>query len=286
VITPVAPFTRHAFTAFGGAACEIVACDIAEDAVSAAVAETYAFEAQLTRFDSRSELSRFNRTAGHYVPVTPLLEALLHAALDAYVLSDGLVNAACHHALVAAGYDATIASVRRRTEASRAHPHGPVPPLPEVLEVRNGEARLAVGCAVDLGGVGKGWLADALCERFDNAVVNLGGDLRARGDGREGVGWSIGLCDGRAIYARDAGVATSGTSGRHWVGGHHLIDPRTGRPAYTDAAAISVVAGDAFTAEVLAKAACVLGSDDAAPWLHNHGALCQAAIWSATVSTV
>jgi thiamine biosynthesis lipoprotein len=286
VITPVAAFTRHAFSAFGGATCEIVACDVAEDAVSAAVAETYAFEGQLTRFDPRSELSRFNSAAGEYVPVTPLLEALLRAALEAFVLSEGLVNAACHNALVAAGYDAPIAAVRRRIESPRAQKHGPVSPLPEVLEVQNGRARLARGCAIDLGGVGKSWLADALCERFDNAVVNLGGDLRARGDGRDGLGWSVGLCDGRAVYAHDAGVATSGTSGRHWVGGHHLIDPRTGRPAATDAAAISVVAGDAFTAEVLAKAACVLGSDEALRWLRGHGALRQAAIWSATVGTV
>jgi len=286
VITPIAAFTRHAFTAFGSAACEVVACGVAEDEVSAAVAETYAFESQLTRFDVRSELSRFNNAAGRFVAVTPLLETLLRAALDAFMLSDGLVNAACHSALIAAGYDMTITAIRRRAEPVLPKPARSVPSLPEVLDVRAGEARLARGCAVDLGGVGKGWLADSLCERFDNGVVNLGGDLRARGDGPDGLGWSVGLCDGRAVYVREAGVATSGTSGRHWAGGHHLIDPRTGRPARTDAAAISVVAGNAFTAEVLAKAACVLGSDEAASWLRRHGALRHAAIWARTVQTV
>jgi len=31
---------------------------------------------------------------------------------------------------------------------------------------------------------------------------------------------------------------------------HHLIDPRTGRPAETDAISVSVIAGRVFTAEI------------------------------------
>jgi FAD:protein FMN transferase len=262
-VIPVTPPGReaHRFTAFGGARCEVIAAGCAAEDVSAAVAEVYAFEARLTRFDSRSELSRLNATAGVRRAVSPLLEALLRAALDAWLLSDGAVNAAVLPALVAAGYDRTIAEVRQRPgPRAAAGAAVPVPPLGEVLEVGEGWARLRPGAALDLGGIGKGWLADRLAERLENAVVNLGGDLRALGPGPEGAGWTAGLCDGSAVRVGDAGVATSGSGGRRWPGAHHLVDPRTGRPAGGAPTAVSVVASCALRAEVLAKLVAVRGA--------------------------
>ncbi|TMC48695.1 MAG: FAD:protein FMN transferase [Chloroflexi bacterium] len=262
----------HRFTAFGGARCEIHAAGVCLDDLSAAVAEVYAFEARLTRFDSGSELCRFNVRAGDRVDVSPLLEELLRVCLEAHALSDGLVNAAVLPALVAAGYDRSIELVRRRSTVMRSVPVPPPPPLPEVLSVGRGWARLAHGHAVDLGGVGKGWLADRLGERLENAVINLGGDLRAIGRGPVGAGWLVALCDGGVVRVDDAGIATSGVGGRRWTGGHHLIDPRTGRCADTDVEAVSVVAGDAFTAEVLAKAAVLIGAERTPGWLSGRGA--------------
>jgi thiamine biosynthesis lipoprotein len=265
--------TRH-FTAFGGSRCSIHACGATLDDVSACTAEVYAFEARLTRFQPESELSRFNAAAGTRVTVSPLLEELLRTTLDAYALTDRLVNAAVLPALLAAGYDRSIEQVQRRNHHTAASPAAPVPapPLADVLDVGRGWARVAAGCAVDLGGVGKGWLADRLAERLDNAAVNLGGDVAAIGDGRDGGGWSVGLCDGWAVSLRRGGVATSGTTARRWATGHHLIDPRTGTPADTDVAEASVVAADAATAEALSKAAVLLGSKAAPPWLASRGA--------------
>ncbi len=269
--------TRHVFTAFGGARCEVIACDANESAVSAVVADTYAFERRLTRFDARSELSRFNGAAGARVPVSALLGELLRVCLDAYAMSDGLVNAACLPALIDAGYDRSINQVRRRPALpAQGSPRPPVPPLTSVLEVGDGWGRLAPGCAIDLGGVGKGWLADRFAERFDNAAINLGGDLRAQGCGPDAGGWVVSLCDGRVVTIRDAGVATSGTSARQWPEGHHLIDPRTAVPARTDIAEVSVIAESTLRAEVLAKAACVMGSPAAGGWLPAHGSMCHA----------
>lgn len=72
----------------------------------------------------------------------------------------------------------------------------------------------------------------------------------------------------------DQGAATSGTWRRSWSQGverlHHLIDPRTGRPATTDLAEVSVVAARAVDAEVHAKAALLLGSEQAPLYLAAH----------------
>jgi thiamine biosynthesis lipoprotein len=268
---------RHVFTAFGGARCEVIVCDSNQDDVSAIVADTYAFERSLTRFDPLSELSRFNASASARVAVSPLLAELLRVCLDAYALSDGLVNAACLPALIAAGYDRSITELRRDTmNHKRPSRSTEVPALPDVLEVGDGWARLARECSIDLGGVGKGWLADRLCERFDNAAINLGGDIRTRGAGPQRRGWDVALCDGRLVIVRDAGIATSGISRRRWPGAHHLIDPRTGVPARTEIAAVSVIAENALRAEVLAKGACLIGPSSAGGWLEARGAACHA----------
>jgi thiamine biosynthesis lipoprotein len=267
------PAIRHAFAAFGGAECEVIVCDGRDSDVSALVADVYAFEHRLTRFDPASELSRFNATAGARVPVSALLRELLSACLDAYELSAGLVNAACLPALIAAGYDRSITEIHRHPAGGVGHAAGrPVPPLPAILEIGNGWAALSPGCAVDLGGVGKGWLADTLCERFDNAAVNLGGDIRVRGAGLEARGWPVALCDGSVVESLDAGIATSGPSGRRWPGGHHLIDPRTGSPARSLFHDVSVVAASALRADVLAKGACLVGPALAGEWLRARSA--------------
>jgi thiamine biosynthesis lipoprotein len=277
------PTIRHALTAFGGSRCEVIVCDGCEADVSAVVADIYTFERRLTRFDPGSELSRFNAAAGSRVSVSALLGELLRACVDAYELSDGLVNAACLPALLDAGYDRSITELRRHPEARMLRvPCEPVPPLPSVLEVGDDWGRLAIGCAVDLGGIGKGWLADALSERFENAAINLGGDMRLLGAGPEGTGWPVALCDGSSVLVRDSGVATSGSSSRYWPGGHHLIDPRTAAPARTSVDAVSVVTSSALRAEVLAKGACLVGPAAAEGWLRARGAARHAIALDAT----
>jgi thiamine biosynthesis lipoprotein len=150
-------------------------------------------------------------------------------------------------------------------------------PLPEVLEVAPGRARLEPGSGLDLGGLAKGWMADRLAERLgENALANLGGDLCAHGGGPAGEGWPVDFA-GVTVMLREQGAATSSTRKRAWQMGvqrvHHLIDPRTGAPAAGDLTQVSVVATSATRAEVFAKAALLLGSAAAAPYL---AARCQA----------
>ena len=150
----------------------------------------------------------------------------------------------------------------------------PPPTLPDVLAVREGAARLRQGAAIDLGGIAKGWLADRLAVDLGaNALVNLCGDLFARGGGEEGEGWPVGMGD-QTVMLRDMGAATSGTRKRSWGEGlHHLIDPRTGLPSVTDVAEVSVLATTGADAEIFAKAALLLGSSAGTDFLRQHGAL-------------
>jgi thiamine biosynthesis lipoprotein len=53
---------------------------------------------------------------------------------------------------------------------------------------------------------------------------------------------------------------------------HHLIDPRTGEPAESGLASVTIVAGEAWRAEVLAKAAFVAGVNDGRALIEASGA--------------
>jgi thiamine biosynthesis lipoprotein len=250
-----------AFTALGGE-CELYGIDVGAGALEQGKTWITRMHDRLTRFEPSSELSRFNVSAGGWVAVSAELDALLRESLRAFEVSGGLVNVAVLPALLAAGYTRDFAA----GPTARGVPPR-IPPLPEVLEMRAGEARLRVGSAVDLGGIAKGWMADRLAERLgDNVLVNLCGDLFARGGGASGEGWPVGFGD-KTLLLKDLGAATSGTTKRAWAGGHHLIDPRTGLPARSDLSEVSVLATTATDAEIYAKVALLLGSRDAPAWL-------------------
>lgn len=59
-------------------------------------------------------------------------------------------------------------------------------------------------------------------------------------------------------------VATSGIGRRRWIGSdgrlaHHLLDPSTGRPAFTGLVQVTALAPTGLGAEALAKAALLAG---------------------------
>jgi thiamine biosynthesis lipoprotein len=252
----MSPLEALRFEALGGR-CELYLAPSDRPADLAAVRRwVVEMHDRLTRFTPDRELCRFNAAAGRWIDVTPELEALLRRSLEAYAASDGLVHIGVLPALLAAGYTRDFA-------AGPTPQTGEIviaPPLPEMLEVTPGRARLRDGMAIDLGGIAKGWLADRAVERIGtNALANFAGDLRARGDGPDGGGWPVGFGT-TTVLLRDLGAATSGTGGRRWGERlHHLIDPRTGLPAQTDLVEVSALAPTGAEAEVLAKTALLLG---------------------------
>jgi thiamine biosynthesis lipoprotein len=77
---------------------------------------------------------------------------------------------------------------------------------------------------------------------------------------------------------RRSGVATSGIGRRSWLdrdGGpaHHLLDPSTGRPAFTGVVQVTALAPSALMAEIQAKAAILSGPDAAPAWLAHGGVI-------------
>jgi thiamine biosynthesis lipoprotein len=266
---------RRTFRAMDGD-CELFGVDVSPAVLADGEDWVKRMIHRFSRFSPWSEISRFNDSAfeprpvatpafGRWLSVSPDLEALLREALRAHELSGGLVHAGILPALRAAGYNRDFDAGPTPVTT----PPPPPAPLPELLEVRHREARLVKGAAIDFGGIAKGWMADRLAELLgENVLANLCGDLFARGGGETGEGWPVGFGN-RTILLKDMGAATSGTTKRAWPGGHHLIDPRTSRPAQTDLSEVSVLASSAADAEIYAKVALLKGSDEAARWLEG-----------------
>jgi thiamine biosynthesis lipoprotein len=141
---------------------------------------------------------------------------------------------------------------------------------------------------LDLGGIGKGYAADlvAVALRDGGAAgvcVNLGGDLRVTGEPPDGApAWVIAVRDPSGgerfgnLALLEGGVATSTRLRRAWRRAgrdlHHLLDPASGEPAARGLTSVTVLAAEAWWAEVLAKAAFVAGSADGAQLVADHGA--------------
>ncbi len=193
-------------------------------------------------------------------------------------------------ALEAAGYDRDFDAVPRTGVDDGVDGAAVVPGCAGVeLDRLVSAVRLPRGVTLDLGGIGKGFAADevsgellaAAVAGVRGVLVNLGGDLRARGDAPAPHGWVIDVDDPLGtdrtglLALADGAVATSTKLRRAWARGdrtlHHLIDPRTGAPVESGLASVTVVAGEAWRAEVLAKAAFVAGRDDGRALIERAG---------------
>jgi thiamine biosynthesis lipoprotein len=257
---------------------------LARAALDAARAEVAACEAELSRFDGASDLSRLNAAGGEWTPVGPRLLQALRLALRAREATGGRFDPTVLPALVAAGYDRSFEQLGERP-AGRAN--GWRAGAAVELDETAGRARLEPGAAVDLGGIGKGYAAtralDAMADAWPTlpgALVDLGGDLAVRGETPERGPWRIAVADPRrsgatagTLLVRAGGVATSGRDVRRFGPGrslHHLIDPATGEPARPGPLAVTVVAPGAAEAEAHATALAISDAATAAVHVAAH----------------
>jgi len=286
---------RHTFACFGGQ-CTVIVADAARPADAAAAAAMakralLAWHQRFSRFEADSELSRLNRDPAATVAVTPLMGRVIETAVQAARDTGGLVDATLAPEIERAGYGSHFdgEGTDLRSALALAPPRAPAAPHPDQrwrqvsVDCRAGTVHRPPGLRIDVGGIAKGVFADQLASLFDGFdayVLDCAGDLRV--GGRAGVVRPVHIAGAFGserlhTFALTGGaVATSGISRRSWIGdngrpAHHLLDPRTGRPAFTGVVQASALAPTAAEAEILAKAAILGGPARAAGWLRHGG---------------
>ena len=141
------------------------------------------------------------------------------------------------------------------------------------------------GLAIDSGGIAKGLVADLVGAELGSRrayAVDCCGDIRIGGTaGLERpvlVGDPFGGDPIHELSLSDGAIATTGIGRRRWIGpdgeaAHHLLDPRSGEPAFTGIAQATAIAPSGVLAEVYAKAALLSGPAGAAAWLPHGGVI-------------
>jgi thiamine biosynthesis lipoprotein len=258
-VTAAAP---RAFRAMGCAS--VVGGATAAEA--AAVAALFAaWDARFSRFRPDSELCAVNRSRAAVVAVSAPFAAALGTALDAARSTGGLVDPTLLRALEHAGYDADFA----RVAPDSAVPAGrPVPGRWADVHLDGRLLVRPVGVGLDLAGVVKGMAVDAAL-----ALLGGPGHVAAGGDLATSRPLDVALPAGGRTRLLAGALATSATTTRCWRRGgaqqHHLIDPRTGRPARSRWAQATVCGATCAGADVAAKAALLLDGDGPG-WLDDH----------------
>ncbi len=274
---PVTQRWERTFAAMG-TQCHVVVVGAGRDVVSRAEDRVGELARAWTRFESDSEISQLNSRGEGMLSEDSWL--LLTAGIVGRQFTKGRFDPFMAHQIVAAGYDRDFPDlgVQAVTDAAPAA-HRPV------LELcrRTRFVRLAPGAAIDSGGIGKGLAADLVSAQImasgaDACLVNLGGDLRVRGD--KGSPWQIGIdreVPGPQISVRlqAGGLATSSTTKRIWhtTRGdphHHLLDPRTGRQMRARWAGATAIAPNAWVAEALSKSLLLFGPSAAQRLVRRH----------------
>jgi FAD:protein FMN transferase len=285
------------FECFGGR-CSVRVFDPNRAAATEAVREARRrlLDAHLTlsRFDPESELSQLNRDRRREVPASPLLRRIVAAALEAGLRSGGLVDATLVDAIEAAGYarsrDFDEESIEVVDAARQLRP-GAASPAARWCELsvhdRAGTVSRPPGLRIDPGGIAKGVMADVVGERladFPTFAVDCCGDLRLGGvDARMRSILVDDPAGGEPLHElriSEGAVATSGITRRSWVddegrAAHQILDPASGRPAYTGVVQATAVAPTGLLAETLAKSALLVGPERAESQLPFGGVIVE-----------
>jgi FAD:protein FMN transferase len=247
-----------------------------------------ALDAQASRFRPDSELNWLNAAGGGTFLLGDGLAEAVGVALAAARWTGGLTDPTVGDALVSLGYDRDFAAIGEDDEPSGAAVPAPGWPL---VRLDGPLLRLPPGIRLDLGATAKGLGADRAVRAAMSAtrwrggvLVSLGGDIAVAGIPPED-GWPVTVAeepDGEPpgqpaaqLFRLPAGaVATSSVTVRRWRRGgaalHHIVDPRTGRPADGPWRAATVVAATCADANAASTAAIVAGAG-AEEWLAATG---------------
>ncbi|CAB3698586.1 FAD:protein FMN transferase [Achromobacter piechaudii] len=260
-----------------------VDAEAARSAVQAALNEVVA---QMSTWESTSDITRFNQAAPGW---QALPDGFFYVLRHALALAEDSGGA----------YDPTVGPL---VNAWGFGPHQRAfePPSPAAIDAaraRCGWRRVALdatrqaamqpgGAYLDLSSIAKGHGVDRAALALDalgisQYLVEVGGELRARGKRPDGQPWRVAIevpdasdQHALALPLQALSIATSGDYRRHAGSGDaryaHTIDPRSGQPVRNNVASVSVLHAECMMADALATVLTVLGEADGLAYARRH----------------
>jgi thiamine biosynthesis lipoprotein len=240
-----------------------------------------------------ARIAQLDRIMSDYRPASELMQLCARAGGEPVRVSDDLFAVLARAQELArradGAFDVTVGPVVRLWRKARQAKQLPDPDelararaLVGYRHVRLDEKARTVqlakaGMQLDLGGIAKGYAADAALavlagHGLSRALVAAGGDVAVSGPPPDAAGWTVGIAPledpnrppTRSLLLRDAAVSTSGDAyqyveidGKRYS---HIVDPRTGL-GLTGRSSVTVVARTGMTSDSLATAVSVLGPE-------------------------
>ncbi len=224
--------------------------------------------AQMSQWEPASLLSRFNRApAGTWFALPEDFATVIAAALDLAERSAGAFDPTLGRAAALLGYGAR-ACTRPPSPAALDSARAAAGWTRLDFDAQSRRLRQPGGLWLDLSGIAKGYAVDAIVallrgQGIEDALVEIGGELRGDGLRPDGQPWWVDIEDPPGCTLRPLRIALHGlavaTSG-DYVRGAHTLDPRTGRPLAPDIVAATVVHDSTMLADGWATALTVAGS--------------------------
>ncbi len=236
--------------------------------------------AQMSTYEPRSELSRFNASSSRdWFPVSAGLARVVALALEISQLTGGAFDVTVGPLVNLWGFGPGALATELPSEFDVADALARVGYGQLAARVSAPALRKALsGIYVDLSAIAKGHGVDEIAGLLEvrgltDYLVEIGGELRGRGTNANGEPWRIAIerpaTQVREVFAvvplRSSAMATSGdyrnffeVDGRRYS---HTIDPTTGRPVRHRLASVTVLDASCARADALATALLVLGPE-------------------------
>lgn len=217
---------------------------------------------RMSPYKADSELSRFNAAqTSDWLELSEASCTVAAEALRIAAMSDGAFDPTVGPVVAQFGFGPIRGAVGR---------------YDELVVAQHAIRKKVPGLTLDLCGIAKGYALDRIAlallqSDVEDAMIEIGGEVRALGTHPSGRAWKIGIADPmsagagvqRIVKPGKFAVATSG----HAVNGirkpaniSHIVNPHAARPALMSLASVSVLAPTGMEADALATALCAKGA--------------------------
>ncbi len=224
------------------------------------------FEQNYSRFQPNSQLTNLNHHSNQKLHVSSEFLKILKEAKRLSKLTNGIFNPFILPNLQQAGYlgswpypNYTQSKLNYQTKVFQTI---------DKLELGQDWVKIPEQSALDLGGIGKGYLLDKISDQllkagFNNYWLSIGGDIIVNGHDENKQSWSIKIADAKKnnhIYKiinnksdQLLSIATSGITKRRGLNWNHIINPLTLQPVDNNILTVTVSGNQATETDVLAK---------------------------------
>ena len=243
------------------------------------------------RADIEKILLEINQKMSTYIVDSELSVINFSNSLDSNLISDDLFKVISHANTISkttnGAFDITVGPLVNLWGFGPNKSENKIPPNEEIELIKKniGDKKIYLNrettsikklhpdLYVDLSGIAKGFAVDKIAlylnsYNLENYLVEIGGELIAKGTNEDNEVWQIGIENpnnnlAKIIGLKDIAMATSGDYRNYFekngVRYSHTINPNTGKPIKHKLASVTVLDKTAMNADALATAFMVLG---------------------------